>query len=282
MSDIPTSGQLVLLSSAIAVYAVGGAASLRRILLESRNPLGNRTQFLRLFAKASLYLGTVLTIGVLTWHCIRRENYQPLDDNFGAFLSLAILLSLFVSYTQRAKPLRGLDFFIMPAVLLLLILAAVFGKTVPHEYRDTTWSYVHRISAYGGFVAFAVAGAVGGMYLLATRRLRAKKFAPGDGFGSLERLENLTFIAVTLGFALLTVGLITGFVRVLSHDGTNSLGPTWYRNPKVILTCVAWVVYALVLHSPINPSFRGRKAAILSVVGLILMVGVFVAVQFTR
>jgi ABC-type transport system involved in cytochrome c biogenesis permease subunit len=62
-------------------------------------------------------------------------------------------------------------------------------------------------------------------------------------------------------------------------DRNNMLGPDWYRQPKVLLTFVAWVVYALVLHSPINPSFRGRKTALLSVVGFVLMIGVIVAVQ---
>lgn len=279
MSDIPSSGQLGLLGLAIASYGVGVGAALRRLRLEPRDPDGRTIQSLRLLAKSCLYLGMILAIVVLAWHCVARGNWQPLDDNFGSLLSLAILLSLFVSYTQRARPLRGLDLFVTPAVIVLLVLAAVFGKTVPREYPDTTWSIVHRVTAYGGFIAFAVAGAIGGMYLLAQRRLRTKQ--PGAGFGSLERLEHLTFVSVTLGFALLTIGLVTGFVRVLGHNGAG-LGATWYRNPKVVLTCVAWVVYALVLHSPINPSFRGRKTAILSVFGLFLMIGVFIAVQFTR
>ena len=165
-------------------------------------------------------------------------------------------------------------------MLLLLVLAIVFGKTKPHEYQETTWSIVHRVTAYGGFVAFAIAGAVGGMYLFANRRLRHKKLLPGQGFGSLERLEHITLMSVTLGFALLTVGLVTGLFRVLDPRRPNSLGPDWYRNPKVVLACVAWIVYALVLHSPINPAFRGRRTALLSVLGFVLMIGTFVAVQF--
>jgi hypothetical protein len=39
-------------------------------------------------------------------------------------------------------------------------------------------------------------------------------------------------------------------------------------------------VYGLILHSPINPSFRGRRTAMLSVVGFVLMISVLVAVQF--
>ena len=49
---------------------------------------------------------------------------------------------------------------------------------------------------------------------------------------------------------------------------------------KVLLALSVWLVYALVLHSPINPAFRGRRAAMLSILGFVLTIGVVVAVQF--
>lgn len=267
---MPHAGQLAVLFAAAAAFAAGGVLSLLRLKFDS-----NR---LRIAAKACQYCGIVLGIAVLVWHSLARRSWLPLEDNFDAMIWLALLLAAFVAYVQRTRPLRGLDWFIMPIVILLLLAAAVFGRATPHEYLDTTWSWVHRVTAYGGAVAFAVAGAAGGMYLIANRRLRTKRLAPGGaGFGSLERLEHLTLLSVTLGFALLTIGLITGLVRVL--EGGNPLGPDWYTQPKVLLTFVAWVVYALVLHSPINPSFRGRRAALLSVVGFVLMIGVLIAVQ---
>ena len=56
----------------------------------------------------------------------------------------------------------GLDWFLVPIVVLLLMPAAVFGKAKPHEYNvANVWAWVHRVTAYGGAVAFAVAGAVG-------------------------------------------------------------------------------------------------------------------------
>jgi len=96
---------------------------------------------------------------------------------------------------------------------------------------------------------------------------------------SLERIEHVTYSSVTLGFALLTVGLVTGLVEILKHGRTN-LGEHWYASPKVLLAFAVWVVYAIVLHAPINPSFRGRKAAILSVCGLVLTLGTLVAIQY--
>ena len=40
-----------------------------------------------------------------------------------------------------------------------------------------------------------------------------------------------------------------------------------------------WLVYAIVMHAPINPRLRGRRAAVLSVFGFCLMIGTLLAVQ---
>jgi ABC-type transport system involved in cytochrome c biogenesis permease subunit len=147
----------------------------------------------------------------------------------------------------------------------------VFGRTDYRPYLGQTWTYVHRLTSYTGAAAFAVAAASGAMYVLAARKLRSKQSAVY--LGSLERLERLTMTAVTLGFALLTVGIITGAIEMIyKHLPTSP----W----KVALAGSVWVVYAIVLHAPINPVFRGRRAAVLSVVGFILMIGTLIAVQF--
>jgi ABC-type uncharacterized transport system permease subunit len=132
---------------------------------------------------------------------------------------------------------------------------------------------VHRVTAYGGTLAFAIAGVVGMMYLINLRRIRGKSAlsgAPSVG-ASLERLEHLTTTSVTLGFALLTVGVITGIAE-LTRGGRAPL-------PKLILASSVWIVYAIVLHAPINPSFRGRKAAVLSVVGFALTICTILAIM---
>jgi ABC-type uncharacterized transport system permease subunit len=268
MPDVPNRGQVVLLLLAVGVFVVGGVFSLAR--------LRDDRPGLRLAAKVCLYIGVCVNLAVLVWHSIGRKSWLPLEDNFDTLIWLGLFLTLFVAYVQRVHPLRGLDWFIMPIVILLLAAAAVFGRATPHEYLDTTWSWLHRVTAFGGALAFVVAGAAGAMYQIANHQLRAKTYPAGGRLGSLERLENITLVAVTLGFALLSVGLVTGLVRAIHGS---SLGRDWYIHPKVILTFVAWVIYALVLHSPINPSFRGRKTAVLSVVGLVLMIGILIAVQ---
>jgi ABC-type uncharacterized transport system permease subunit len=270
----PTAGQIIVLVLAILLFAAGGLVSLARVWWDRES--------LRIAAKACLWSGLTVSLGVLVWHGVtRREGrWLPLEDNFQAFIWLAALLAGFVLYVQRTRPLGGLDWFVVPIVIVLLIAAVVLGKAKPQEYVDTTWSWVHRVTSYTGAAAFGIAGAAGAMYLLASRRLRHKTPAHGPALGSLERLERITFSSVTLGFALLTIGLVTGIVRILRDGGSTKLGEHWFTSPKVVGAFAVWVVYAIVLHAPINPSFRGRKVAVLSIVGLVLMIGTLVAVNF--
>jgi ABC-type uncharacterized transport system permease subunit len=269
MPDVPTAGQLALLFVSIAFFAAGEVLSVLR--------LKNDTRDRRIAAKACIYWGILLGVGVFIWHSLRRGSWMPLEDNFDALIWLGLLLALFVAYTQWSHPLRGLDWFILPIVEMLLVAAAVFGRTKPHEYVGSAWLWTHLVTAFGGAAAFAVAGAVGAMYLIADRRLRQKQKSL---VGSLERLERFTRISVALGFGLLTVGLITGLMRVVGYHRTSIVGPPWYESPKVWLAFAAWVVYAVVLHAPMNPVFRGRRAAMLSVIGFVLMIGTLIAVQY--
>jgi ABC-type uncharacterized transport system permease subunit len=264
MPGEPTLGQIALLVVAIALFAIGGILSLMRLRRASES--------LRITGKACTYLGVVAALVVLIWHSVKRDNWLPLGDNFDALVWLGLLLSLFVLYVQRRRPLAGLEWFVMPIVILLLIGAAIFGRTKPHEYVDSTWAWVHRVTAYGGTLAFAIAGVAGMMYLINLRKIRSKHALSGPSIGaSLERLEHLTTTSVTLGFALLTVGVVTG-VAELTRGGRAPLA-------KIVLALAVWVIYAIVLHAPINPSFRGRKAAVLSVVGFALTVCTILAIM---
>ena len=268
MPDVPNAGQLVLLGLATLSFAVACVIALLR--------LKSQRESLRVPGKIAFYIGIALGVAVLAWHSVLRKSWVPLEDNFDTLLWLAMLLAIFIAYTQRTRPLRGLESFMTPIVVLLLIAAAVFGKATPHEYLKSAWSWFHRVGAFGGALAFAISGCSGAMYLYVNKQLRSKKVAPGGRLGNLERLEHVTVVSVTLGFALLSIALFTGLILAIHGS---SLGKNWYAQPKVVLTFVAWVVYALMLNSPINPSFRGRKTAVLSVIGLVLMSGILVAVQ---
>ncbi|HEX8524492.1 MAG TPA: cytochrome c biogenesis protein CcsA [Tepidisphaeraceae bacterium] len=257
----PTTGQLALLVVAMLLYAAGGVLSVVRAWSDTR----------RMHRVSRVFLGTgiVASLGVIVWHAGSRRSWLPIEDNFDALVWLATLLAIFTLYVHHNRPLGGLDWFVMPVVLVLLMASLFVGKTEYRPYVTSTWSWVHRVTILGGVIGFAIAAASGAMYVLTSQRLRQKE-PVSPFFGSLERTEHLTMTAVTLGFALLTIGLVTGGVLLLAGRAHT---PT-----IIVLAGVVWLIYAVVLHAPINPSFRGRKVAVLSMVGFVLMLGTLVTV----
>jgi ABC-type uncharacterized transport system permease subunit len=274
----PTPGQLILLAVAVLLLALGSVLAVIRQRRESEptpqeKPGDGRW---RIASKACLWLGVFCSVGVIAWHAVERGQWRPMADNFEALLWLGTLLAAFVMYIQAVKHIRGLDLLLMPVAILLLIAAAVFGLWEPHDYKSIgadAWIWVHHVSSYVGALAFAVAAGAGAMYVIASRRLRRKQLGPSTG--SLESLERLMMASVTLGFALLTIGLITGVLRLA--DDRPGFGTS---RSKAVLASLAWLVYAVVMHAPINPRFRGRRAALLSVFGFVLVAGSLVAVMF--
>src|SRR4051812_17683661 len=172
---MPGVGQITVLSFACLFFAAGAGLSLLRI----RNDHAGQ----RVAAKVCVYIGLVLGAVVLLWHARTRGQWVPLGDNFDALVWLGLLLAAFCMYVQRRRPVGGLDWFILPVVVLLMIAAVVFGRTKPHEYVASTWTLMHLATLFGCAAAFFVAGASGVMYLIANRRLRNKSAMPGPNIG---------------------------------------------------------------------------------------------------
>jgi len=271
---MPALAQHILLIVAAALLALAAALS----IIRAAKP----KQGLRITAKGSSHVGIALGLIALIWHCASQGRWIPLEDNFAALATMGLLLSMFVVYIQRFRPIGGLDWFLLPIAVLLLTGAVVFGTLRPDAYRlDNAWYRVHLISTFGGVAAFAISAAVGFIYLLASARLRSKTLPPAVAATSLERLENVTQLAVTWGFALLTVGLLTG-TAILFHQRQQSGRAPWITDTKIVLAAAAWVIYGLALHTPISSGLRGRKAALLSIIGFVLVLGAVIVVQFAK
>lgn len=270
--------QIILLIMAVVAYVAGGATSL--LMVSGRKPAPHlRWMFLA--------AGIALSLSLLFWHSAtvisQTGAWQPLQDSLSALLTLSILLAGFVAYIQYKRPIASLEWLVMPVVIVLLLMAGHFGKTQPTAYLPSAYSLVHRLFTFLGTLAFVVAGAAGALYLMSDRMLRARPaggvhLPPSPGrFGSLERLEHLAHSAVTWGFAMFTLGILSGISWAVHEHGKSKLGQTWYFTPKVILTMAVWVVFAIVLNTPIAPRLRGRKSAILSIVGLVLTIATLFA-----
>jgi ABC-type transport system involved in cytochrome c biogenesis permease subunit len=109
------------------------------------------------------------------------------------------------------------------------------------------------------------------MYLLQEYQLKNKKSsALGSRFPSLETLDRLNYIFLVWGFPLMTLGILTGslWARI-------NWGDYWSWEPRQISSALIWLLYGALLQARMARGWRGRKAALLTIVGFVVVLGYF-------
>jgi cytochrome c-type biogenesis protein CcsB len=188
--------------------------------------------------------------------------------SFYGWLLVAGYLLLQVKYR-----LAILGAIIAPLAFLMTLAAFAFGSgsgEVPPELR-TYWLPVHVTLAFLGNAVFALAFGVSLMYLLQERRLKHKKMTSlMKRLPSLEALDRLNYVLLVWGFPLMTLGILTGSVWAGIHWGNY-----WSWEPRQISSGIAWLFYGMLLHGRITAGLRGKKAALLTMVGFAVVLGYF-------
>jgi ABC-type transport system involved in cytochrome c biogenesis permease subunit len=203
------------------------------------------------------------------------EGWAPLASHVDGLLLLSALLAAAIAYLVWLERLPGVGLFATPvlAVLLLWGVCAVTWTFRPFEI-GSVWNTIHLICVYVVAIDLTTAAAAGALWLTVDRHMRRKdhaveRFRLLRKLGNLEAIERVIIRQATIGLLLLTMALISGVVLVV--EGDSKLGEGWWYSPKVILAAGVWLIYALVMHVRFVPTFRGRRAAILAIVGFVLM-----------
>ncbi len=180
-----------------------------------------------------------------------------------------VLLFFYIEYRYRVGLLGS---FIMPVVFLIMLSSSVLPREITpmNPILRSYWLWVHTTLAFLGDASFAMAAGIGLMYLVQEHFVKKKHL--GSLFHrlpSLQMLDEINYRLISLGFPLLTLAIITGALWAES-----ALGSYWRWDPKEVWSLITWFIYVFVLHARLRQGWRGRKAAILSLVG-------FAAVLFT-
>ena len=85
------------------------------------------------------------------------------------------------------------------------------------------------------------------------------------GFATLpSALDSLSYRLITLGFPLLTVGILSGAVWA-----NEAWGSYWSWDPKETWALVTWLIFAIYLHARITKGWVGEGPAIIATVGFV-------------
>ena len=184
------------------------------------------------------------------------------------FTIAALALGLAAASTR--VPQVGPIAAVLVAVVVGLSVLVEPAEAVPHGLRSP-WLPVHIAFAFLGNAAFVLAGMVSIIYLAQDARLRQKRGRPKVGTGlhrlpALELLDRMSVRLIEVGFPLMTLALLSGALY-----GKEVWGTYWKWELRNAVSVSVWALFAVLLHFRITIGWRGRKAALLTLVGVSTM-----------
>src|SRR4030043_464596 len=192
--------------------------------------------------------------------------------SFFAWIVIGILLVANLKY--KIKVLGAL---LTPIALILMLFAYALPKEIVPlaPVLRSFWHPFHVIFAFLGNAIFALAFCCGVMYLIQEKQHKSKKLgAITKRLPPLKVLDDLNYQSLKFGFPLLTLGIITGAVWA-----NYAWGRYWDWDPKETWSLITWLLYAALLHQRLTVGWRGRKAAIMAIVGFLAVLFTFLGVN---
>ena len=289
----------VLLVWAVAAYAFAMLGYAAEFAFGRRSAaLPNRLRGARLAGRVAVavtvggwlaHVGSVATRGFAAHRVPWGNMYE--------FSSMAALVAVTVYLVLLTRqPVRFLGAFVMAPVVLYLglagtVLYAKAGPLVPA--LNSYWIKIHVVAAITASGAFLVSGVVTVLYLLKDRWERRSMPSLGPGAAAAvevgsppteavpaeaisrntrglmpwlppaETLDRLAYKVIAFAFPVWTFAVIAGAIWA-----EQAWSRYWGWDPKETWSFITWLAYAAYLHARATAGWRGRRAAVLSLVGV--------------
>ncbi len=253
---------------AMSAYLVSSLGAVL-LVLGRENPLVRRWP-LALYAGFACHTLDLVQRLVMTGRTPIATQYESLS--FFSWGTVGFFLLMVRRY--KAGPL---GIVLIPISCLVMIYAYFWneGITPMGPMLQSHWLPIHGIVALLGEAALGLAFAAGLFYMVQEARIKGKRpGAVGTRLPSLETLDDINYFSLTLGFPLLTAGIVTGSIWASS-----AWGSWWSWDLKEVWSLVTWLVYAALLHQRINVGWRGRRAAVMAVLGFCCVMFTFIGVN---
>ena len=206
-----------------------------------------------------------------------EAGYTPVTNlheslSFFAWMIIGVLMIANLKYQ-----IGVLGSFLTPIALIFMISALALPKEIVPlaPVLKSFWHPFHVVFAFLGNAIFTLAFCCGVMYLIQENQLKSKRMgAITKRLPSLKVLDDLNYQSLTFGFPLLTLGIITGAIWA-----EYAWGRYWNWDPKETWSLITWFLYAALLHQRLTVGWRGRKAAIMAIIGFFAVLFTFLGVN---
>ncbi len=217
-------------------------------------------------------VGWVILMNVLAWAvhgaeivtrgmAAGRVPWGNMYEFVSAITFAAVTVYLVMLWRYR---IGWLGPFLMVAVVIALGIGTIWLYNDPGPLRPALHSYwiaIHVTAAVTATGVFTVAGVATVLYLLKSRPGADRPGSLLERVPDAETLDTVAHRTLMFGFPIWTFAIIAGAIWADS-----AWGRYWGWDPKETWSFITWVVYAGYLHARATAGWRGRKAAVISLI----------------
>jgi len=215
-------------------------------------------------------VATLLFIAAFALHTIGVgarwwvTGHPPFSTMYEYALSMAWMVGLSFIFFMAKYRRVSLGVIVSPMILMVLVIASLLPKEASKQLMpalQSYWFYIHVTLAALSEGAFILAAGAGIVYIVKGKR-------EGGRLPTRDFLEELVSRSIRIGYPLFTVGaLFAGAIWA-----QRAWGAFWSWDPKETGSLVIWLFYTLLLHQDVRGRWRGRTLALLSIVGLVIII----------
>lgn len=214
-----------------------------------------------------LHTAALVTRGIGAGRLPLTNQYE-FATSFAWGISLCFLMFLWKYHFQ------ALGAFVTPVIFLLIGYAAMQSREVRElmPALRSNWLGIHVSTAILSYGAFGVSFAVSLMFLM-RQKMKDNLFWQ-EHIPEEQKLDMISYRAVSLGFLFLTFVIITGAIWA-----ERAWGSYWSWDPKETWSLITWIIYALYLHLRISKGWKNKSAAMFAVIGFICVIFTYIGVN---
>ena len=202
-------------------------------------------------------------------------GYGDIRLGFGNSLStIAWLATLLYWVSSQGAPLARLQSWVSGLAAVSVLLMAVFTATHVIPNSQAMALRAHLVVSFLAYGLLAVAALHAVLMTLLEKKLHHGAFLR-DGAPPLLTLEAMLFRSIGIGFALLTLAVVSGV-----FFSEELFGQALQFSHKVVFAILSWLVFGGLLLGRHYRGWRGRTALVWTVTGFTLLLLAYLGSQF--
>jgi len=205
---------------------------------------------------------------------IHHAPFTNLYESMIFFSAIVALVYLILEFRYKTRML-GLFVSIFLSLSFFVTNLLPFRMKIYENLNPALQSYLleaHVTTMFVGYSAFAISFIAAVLYLAKSKwqHVIILKYLPDISF-----LDNLSSRAIAWGLPFFSMGIVLG--AIWAND---TWGSYWSWDPKETWSLITWLIYVAYLHARITRGWKGRKTAVLSIVGFLSMIFLYWGVSF--